>query len=153
MEEVKLVYLDPIIHIVIKSIFIIQLRYDLTLLYRLSRQCSKYILNIIKLFTQKAYTPKAKFIEDSYSLSWVLLLYHNMCYFLFKILSNYNFFFMDYKRFGWSQLSGKERFKLVYNHQFNFYELIAYLTQTHNFRRKKFSIRKLDLASWSYIKE
>lgn len=63
MEEVKLVYLDPTIHVVIKSIFIIQLTYDLTLLYR---QCSKYILKIIKLFIQKAYTLKAKFIKYSY---------------------------------------------------------------------------------------
>lgn len=52
-----------------KKYFYNSIRYHLTLLYRLSRQCSKYILNIIKLFTQKAYTPKAKFIEDSYSLS------------------------------------------------------------------------------------
>lgn len=118
MEQGKLVYLDPTIHVVIKSIFIIQLKYDLTLLYRLSRQCSKYILKIIKLFTQKAYTLKANFIKYSYSPSWTLLLYHNMCYFLHKILSKYNFFFMDYIRFRWSQVSGKARVKLIYNHQF-----------------------------------
>lgn len=138
MEEVKLVYLDPTIHIVIKSIFIFQLRYDLTLLYRLSRQCLQHIFKIIKIFTQKAYTPKANFIKYIYYLIWPLLLYH-MCYFLYEILSNYNFFFMNYIRFGWSQVSAKARFKLIYNHQFI---SIKWLHTWHkyNFRRNKFII-------------